>query len=94
VERQRVWKVFALGTGLAVGAATRAVLTLAWRAVRGDDPPGNPADRDTPWSGAIVWALASGAALAIARLVAQRGAAEAWRSATGEYPDGLDELRP
>ena len=28
------------------------------------------------------------------RLLSARGAAEAWKTATGEYPEGLDEVRP
>jgi len=94
MERQRTWRVFALLAGVAAGGATRALLTWLWRAARHEEPPGNPADRDTGWTGAITWAVASGAALAVTRLVAQRGAAEVWRTATGDYPEGLDELRP
>jgi hypothetical protein len=94
MNRQRIWQVFALLVGVAAGAATRAALTRIWRAAGHREPPGNPADRDTPWVAAITWSVASGAALAVARLVAQRGAAEAWKTATGDYPEGLDELRP
>jgi hypothetical protein len=79
---------------MVAGLATRAVLIRAWRATRHEDPPGNPAAQDTAWSSAIVWALASGTALAMARLLAQRSAAATWKSVTGEYPEGLEELRP
>ncbi|MGZ4786202.1 MAG: DUF4235 domain-containing protein, partial [Acidimicrobiales bacterium] len=77
MDQRQVWRGVGLASGLAAGMATRAVLVKLWTAVRGDEPPGNPAAPGTTWPAAITWALASGAALAVARLVAQRGAAEA-----------------
>ena len=41
-----------------------------------------------------MWAAASGVAMAVTRLVAQRGAAEAWRASTGTYPAGLETVSP
>ena len=73
------------------GAATRWLLVGCGPTVEGEEPPGNPAAPGTTWPAALTWALASGAALAVARLVAQRGAAEAWKTATGSYPAGLEE---
>ena len=34
-----------------------------------------------------------GAAMAVARLLTQRGAAEAFKMASGHYPEGLEEVR-
>jgi hypothetical protein len=42
----------------------------------------------------LAWAAACGVAIAVARLVAQRGAAEAWKKATGSYPAGLETVSP
>jgi hypothetical protein len=93
-SQAQVWRVVGVGTGLGAGFLARKVLERAWRSVRGEDPPGNPAAPTTGWGEALVWAAASGVALAVARLVAQRGAAEAWRMATGDYPEDLDALSP
>lgn len=41
-----------------------------------------------------MWAVASGVAMAVTRLVAQRGAAEAWKAKTGSYPAGLETVTP
>ena len=94
MDERQMWRVVGIATGLVAGLATRRLLVMAWTAVQGDEPPGNPASPGTTWPAAITWALASGAALAVARLVAQRGAAEAWRTATGSYPAGLEETHP
>ncbi len=88
MDQRQVWRVVGLATGLLTGVATRWVLVRVWTAVEGDDPPGNPAAPGTSWPAALTWTLASGIALAVARLVAQRGAAEAWKTATGSYPGG------
>jgi hypothetical protein len=94
-DRQgQLWRMVGAGAGLGAGLVARKVLERLWRATRGEDPPSNPASPDTTWGEALVWAVASGVALAVIRLVAQRGAAEAWRAVTGEYPEELETVRP
>lgn len=39
-------------------------------------------------------AASSGVAMAVTRLVAQRGAAEAWKKEMGTYPPGLETVSP
>ncbi len=86
VNKQRLWQAMAVLAGLGAGAAARAALRKIWTVTEGSDPPDNTAGRNTTWSTALIWALASGAALSVARLIAQRGAARAWEAATGENP--------
>ncbi|HUQ63383.1 MAG TPA: DUF4235 domain-containing protein [Acidimicrobiales bacterium] len=94
-KRQQVlWKGVGALSGAVAGAATRKVLTSSWRKVRGGNPPTNPASHQTKWTEALIWAMASGVAMAVTRLVAQRGAAEAWRAKTGSYPEGLETVSP
>ena len=87
-----VWKVTAMAAGAAAGALTRRALRGAWHGVKGDDPPTNPAAPRTSWPEALSWAAASGVALAVSRLVAQRGAAAAWKAKTGSNPPGLEDV--
>lgn len=93
-DRRMLWKVVGLVSGAAAGAATRAALRSGWRRARGSDPPANPASPQTSWPEALTWAAASGVAIAVTRLVAQRGAAEAWRAGTGSYPAALETVTP
>ena len=81
-------------SGIAAGSAARALLRASWRRTVGGDPPTNPASPSTRWSEAMIWAVASGVAMAVTRLVAQRGAAEAWKAETGRYPPGLETVSP
>jgi hypothetical protein len=94
VDRRLLWKVVGGVSGVAAGAATRLALRKGWRSVKGSGPPANPAAPGTAWSEALGWAAASGVAMAVARLVAQRGAAGAWKARTGRYPEALETVTP
>jgi hypothetical protein len=93
MDQKLAWKAVGAASGFAAGALTRKVLTAAWQRKTGEAPPANPASPRTTWLQALTWAATSGIALAISRLVAQRGAAEVWRARTGSYPAALDEVR-
>jgi NADPH:quinone reductase-like Zn-dependent oxidoreductase len=93
-DRRLLWKAVGSLSGVAAGSATRALLRAVWRRTKGGDPPTNPASPSTRWSEALIWAAASGVAMAVTRLIAQRGAAEAWKASTGSYPAGLETVSP
>jgi hypothetical protein len=92
MDERRTWQLVGAGSGLLAGMAVRKVLVLLWKQVAHDDPPANPAAKHVTWPQALMWTVSSGVALAVARLVAQRGAAEAWKAVTGDYPAALDEV--
>mgnify|MGYP003595940500 FL=1 len=88
-------KVFKLlGTGLAIGAgiAAKQVATQGWKLVMHDDPPANPEDPDTEMWEAVAWALASGAAIALARLVMTRKWTQYYAKSTGHLPANPDSV--
>jgi hypothetical protein len=87
-----LWKATAMAAGGAAGMLTRRALRGVWRGVKGGEPPVNPAARRTSWPEALSWAASSGVALAVSRLVAQRGAAAAWKARTGSNPPGLEDV--
>lgn len=87
-----LWKVVGLVAGLLAAKTGRSVLDKAWARTKGGDPPRNPAAPDTTWNEAVTWAVASGIAVAVARLLATRGVASAWRKSTGHLPPGLEEV--
>jgi hypothetical protein len=87
-----VWKV--LGTGAAIGAAVVAKKLLAsgWTAATGEEPPANPEDPGVSWPKAIGWAVASGAVIGVARLLATRKAAAYYTKSAGHPPKGLQTV--
>jgi hypothetical protein len=85
------WKVVGAGSAVIAGTITRKLVTKTWTSVTGSEPPSNPEHPDVTWGEAIAWALISGIAVALARLVATRAAADRWVKTTGELPPGLEE---
>ena len=83
------WKV--LGTSAAVGAAavTRKLVTSGWTAATGKEPPANPEDPEVSWPEAVGWAVASGALIGVARLLATRKAATYYAKSAGHPPKKL-----
>jgi hypothetical protein len=85
------YKLFA-GLGAAVGTrVARKALTSGWTKATGKEPPTNPEHPDVRWGEAVSWVIASTAAVATAKLIAQRRVAATWRRASGTLPPGLDE---
>jgi hypothetical protein len=86
------WKVVGITSGLVAASTSKKILDTTWKKTQGDEPPRNPAAPGTTWPKALSWAVASGAGMAVARLVAMRGAAQAWKKTTGKLPPGLEEV--
>jgi len=88
-DSSKVWTVFSLVAGLGAAALTRKLLDRSWKAAAGKNPPENPADPDVSLGEAVLWASITGAAVALARMVAQRRAAHYYTRSTGHLPPGL-----
>lgn len=86
------WKLLGLASGVLAAKVSRTVAEKIWVKTRGGNPPRNPASRETTWGEALSWAVATGVAAGVARLLASRGAAQAWQKATGNLPPGLEEV--
>jgi subtilisin family serine protease len=85
----KLWSVFSLGSAIAGAAVTKKVLNTSWRAATGKNPPANPADPDVAMREAVVWAVASGAAIQVVRMLATRRAAGYYLRSTGHLPPEL-----
>lgn len=83
-------KLAGIGTGIAVRKLSEVVLDKVWVRTKGTQPPAHPAAPDTPWAEALIWAVASGAAVGVGRLVAMKGAASAKVKLTGKAPEGME----
>jgi hypothetical protein len=88
-DSSKVWTVMSLVAGLGAAALTRKLLDHSWKAAAGKNPPENPADPDVSIGEAVMWASVTGAAVALARMLAQRRAASYYARSTGRLPPGL-----
>jgi hypothetical protein len=85
----KVWSVFSLGSALAGAAVARKALDKSWQVATGKKPPENPADPDVEVREAVMWAISTGALVALAKMLAQRRAASYYARSTGHLPAEL-----
>jgi len=85
------YKILAMGATLVGALIARKVLSFAWKAATGKQPPANPEHPEVTWPEAAAWAVVSGALVGLARLIAQKQVASTWHRSTGELPPGLEE---
>lgn len=85
MEQKLLWKLYMGVIGAVTTIAAQKLVTTAWRAVTGDEPP-SPTDPETPIGVAISWALASGIGIGVTQLLTARFAARRFGGQTGGRP--------
>lgn len=85
----KAWSAMALGSTVFAGIAARKAMTTSWKVATGKEPPANPADPDVSIGEAVAWAVVSGVAIGVARMLASRKAATYYRKSTGHLPPNL-----
>lgn len=90
-DSSKIWTVFSLVSALGAAALAKQVLDRLWKVSTGKQPPENPADPDVEIWEAVSWAVASGVAVGIARMIAQRKAATYYARSTGHLPPDLQK---
>jgi Protein of unknown function (DUF4235) len=85
----KVWTVYSLVSALGAAALAKKVMDKSWTVATGKKPPENPADPDVDIREAVAWAVASGTAVGLARMLAQRRAASYYARSTGHLPPEL-----
>jgi hypothetical protein len=86
------WRLLGGLSAVLAAFAARKLLIQSWQTTTGKQPPANPASPSTTWPEAVGWAMLSGAAIGLARLVATRKAATYYRRSTGHLPPGMEEV--
>jgi hypothetical protein len=84
-----MWSMFSLAASLGGAAVARKTLDKSWQISTGKKPPENPADPDIDIWEAVTWAVVTGAAVALAKMYAQRRAANYYVKSTGQLPPPL-----
>jgi hypothetical protein len=87
----KVWSMMALASTVGAGIAARKAITTSWKVATGKEPPQNPADPDVSLGEAMAWAMFSGVAIGVARMLASRKAANYYRRSTGHLPPNLQD---
>jgi hypothetical protein len=79
------WKLVLAVFTFVVSLAARKTVTSAWKLASGGDPPKGP---QAGYVEVVSWAVASGAAAALAKRYAEQRAAQYWLNSTGTLPPG------
>ena len=87
----KLWTVFSLVCTVGAAALAKKALDTGWKAATGKHPPENPADPDVQMREAVAWAVVSGTFVALARMLAQRRAADYYRRSAGHLPPQLQK---
>jgi hypothetical protein len=90
-NKSLVWSAASVAAAFAGVAIAKFLLNLIWRTATGKKPPTNPTNPEVDPGEAITWAVASGAAIALARILATRRAAQYYARSTGHLPPGLEQ---
>lgn len=88
-DGSKVWTVFSLVSALGAAAVAKKAIDKSWTVATGKKPPANPADPDVELWEAVSWAMLSGTVVALARMLAQRRAADYYQRSTGHLPPEL-----
>ena len=85
------FKVLTLVATVGAAMVARKVVARTWQLAAGNPPPANPEDPEVTWKESVSFALLSGAAIGLARMVASREAAAWFRKTTGRLPANLQD---
>ncbi|WP_134765873.1 DUF4235 domain-containing protein [Nocardioides sp. 1609] len=88
-DSSKVWSAFSVIAALGAATVAKKALNTSWKAATRRQPPENPADPDVELREAVAWAIASGAFVGVARMLAQRKAASYYHRSTGTLPPDL-----
>ncbi len=88
IRRERTWKLVSTIIGMLGTLLAKKVIRSAYRAIRKDEPATafDPTSDRFSWPNALLWAVAAGIGLVIAKMVGDRLAAIGWKAATGTAP--------
>jgi len=88
-DNSKVWAVFGAISAIAGAKVAKRALDSGWKAATGKEPPKNPENPDVSVWEAATWAALSGTAVALARMLASRRAANYFVKSTGHLPGQL-----
>jgi Protein of unknown function (DUF4235) len=88
----KVYTVLGLAATLGATMIARKVMSATWKLSTGKKPPTNPEHPDVSMGEALTWAIASGVAVGVARMLAGRKTADIYRRSTGHLPANLEDV--
>ena len=87
-----IWNVYSGVLGALATFIAQKLITAAWQAATGEEPP-DPNDPETPGFQAVIWAASSGVGVGVTQIMINRFVQRRWSSNMGQgAPGGLKNL--
>lgn len=78
LTREQKWRLVSLGSAVLASVLVRGGIRAGWEIARDDSPPLNPLAEDSTWTDAVMFSVATGLTVGLARLGARAIAASTW----------------
>ena len=88
-QSKRLWKMYGKSASVLAAIASTQVVNLTWQVALRRQPPASPENPEVTMREAVAWAVISGSAAQVARIVATRKAVDYWVRSTGQLPPGI-----
>lgn len=83
LSREQKWTLVSLGSAILAGVVVRRGIRMAWEATGDEPPPLNPLREESSWSDALLFSVATGLTVGLARLGARAVAGLVWKEEKG-----------
>lgn len=83
-EQGTAYRAVSTAAAIGAGVLVRSLVKRVWTNATGAEPPNDPADPTVGWREALSWAVATGVAVGVGRVVGRRLAGGAWVKASGK----------
>lgn len=87
MSEKLIWKLYAGVLGALATLVAQKLVTKAWEASTGDEPP-DPNDPNTPLTHALIWAASSGLGIGLTQLAMNRFVNRRWVASMGHPAPG------
>ena len=86
---KRLWTLYSRSASVLAAVSSAQAVNLVWRASLGRKAPASPENPEVTMREAVAWAIVSGSAAQLARVIATRRAVDYWVRSTGQLPPGI-----
>lgn len=86
---KRLWALYVKSASVLAAISSAQAVNLVWRASLGRRAPASPENPEVTMREAVAWAIVSGSAAQLARIIATRRAVDYWVRSTGQLPPGI-----
>ena len=86
---KRLWTLYSRSASVLAAVSSAQAVNLVWRASLGRRAPASPENPEVTMREAVAWAIVSGSAAQLARVIATRRAVDYWVRSTGQLPPGI-----